>query len=30
MDVVMQIPERDPSNPNAPAVSIETIDIIEA
>ncbi len=30
MDVVMQIPERDPSNPNAPAVSIETIDILEA
>ncbi len=30
MDVVMQIPERDPSNLKAPAVTIETIEIIEA
>jgi cyclophilin family peptidyl-prolyl cis-trans isomerase len=30
MDVVMQIPERDPSNPNSAAVKIETIEIIEA
>ena len=27
MDVVMQIPERDPSDPSAPAVSINTIEI---
>lgn len=30
MDVVMAIPERDPSNLNAPAVTIETIEIVEA
>jgi peptidyl-prolyl cis-trans isomerase B (cyclophilin B) len=30
MEVVMEIPERDPSNLNAPAVTIETIEIIEA
>jgi cyclophilin family peptidyl-prolyl cis-trans isomerase len=27
MDVLMSIPPRDPSNPNAPAVKIETIEI---
>ncbi|MGA9532401.1 MAG: peptidylprolyl isomerase [Anaerolineales bacterium] len=27
MDVLMSIPARDPSNPNAPAVKIETIEI---
>lgn len=30
MDVVMQIPERDPGNVHAPAVKIETIEILEA
>ena len=29
MDVVLGIPERDPSNPNAPAVAIEAIEISE-
>jgi cyclophilin family peptidyl-prolyl cis-trans isomerase len=29
MDIVMGIPERDPNNLNAPAVKIETIEIIE-
>ncbi|MFQ5942206.1 MAG: peptidylprolyl isomerase [Anaerolineales bacterium] len=29
MDVVLAIPERDPSNPNSPAVAIEAIEISE-
>ncbi len=29
MDVVLAIPERDPSNRDAPAVTIETIEITE-
>jgi hypothetical protein len=29
MDVLFSIPQRDPSNPDAPGVTIESIEIIE-
>jgi cyclophilin family peptidyl-prolyl cis-trans isomerase len=29
MDIVLAIPERDPSNPSAPSVAIEAIEISE-